>query len=88
MDTDPGSSDVSTLVAQEANPARQRQRFESEMPEEREDRLARRRARRRERIASETAEQRKTRLAVHRARRRRRITSKSAEQRDIPYILE
>ena len=70
MDTDPGSSAVSTLVAQEANRARQRQRFESEMPEEREDRLARRRAGRTEQIVSETAEQRETRLAADRARRR------------------
>ena len=83
MDTDPGSSGVSTLAAREANRARQRQRFESETPEEREDRLARRRARRRERIASELAEQRETHLAADRARRRRRITSESAEQREI-----
>ena len=70
MDTNPGLSGVSTLAAREANRARQRQRFESETPEERDDRLARRRARRRELIVSETAEQRKTRLAADRARRR------------------
>ena len=81
MDTDPGSSVVSTLATQEANRARQRQRFESETPEEREDRLTRQRACRRERIASETAEQRETRLAADRARRKRRITSESTRQR-------
>ena len=83
MDTNPGSSGVSTLEVWEANRARQRQLFESETLEEREDRLARRRARTRERIALETAEQRETRLAADRARRRRRITSESAEQREI-----
>ena len=76
MDTDLGSSGVSTLAAQEANRARQRQRFDSETPEE--DSLARRRARRRDRIASDTAEQRETRLAADGARRKRRITSDSA----------
>ena len=67
MDTDPGSSDVSTLSTQEANRARQKQRFNSETPEEREDRLARQRACRRERIASQTAEQRETRFTADRA---------------------
>ena len=62
MDTDPGLSGVSTLATQEANRARPKQRFESETPEEREDRLARQRSCRRERIASETAEQRETRF--------------------------
>ena len=84
MDTDPGSSGVSALATQEANRARQKQRFESETPEEREDRLARQRACRRERIAriaSETAEQRETRFTADRARRKRRITSESAQQR-------
>ena len=81
MDTDPGSSAVSTLATQETNRARQKQRFESETPEEREDRLTRQRACRRERIASETAEQRETRFTADRARRKRRITSESARQR-------
>ena len=75
MDTDPGTSVVSTLATQEANRARQKQRFNSESPGEREDRLARQRACRRERIASETAEQRETRFTADRARRKRRITS-------------
>ena len=83
MDTDPGSSGVSTLATQEANRARQKQRFESETPEEREDHLARPRARRRERIALETAEQRETRFTADRARRKRRITSESAQQRYV-----
>ena len=81
MDTDPGSSSVSTLATQEANQSRQKQRFESETPEEREDRIARQRACRRERIASETAEQRETRFTADRARRKRRITSEGARQR-------
>ena len=81
MDTDPGSSGVSTLATKETNRARQKQRFESETPEEREDRLTRQRACRRERIASETAEQRETRFTADRARRKRRITSESARQR-------
>ena len=80
MDTDPGSSGVSTLATQETNRARQKQRFESETPEEREDRLTRQRACRRERIASETVEQRETRFTADRARRKRRITSESARQ--------
>ena len=83
VDTDPGLSGVSTLVAREANRACQRQRFESEMPEEREDRLVRRRARRRERITSETAKQREMCFTADRARSRQRITSVSAEQREI-----
>ena len=41
VDTDPGLSGVSTLATQEANRASQRQRFESEMLEEQEDRLTR-----------------------------------------------
>ena len=44
MDTNPELSGVSTLAAQEANRARQKQRFESETPEERGDRLTRKRA--------------------------------------------
>ena len=81
MDTDPGSRGVSTLATQEANRARHKQRFESETPEERENRLARQRACRRKRIASETAKQRETRFTADRARRKRRITSESARQR-------
>ena len=73
--TDPGSSGVATQVA---NRARQKQRFESETLEERENRLARQRACRRERIASKTAEQRETRFTADRARRKRPITSESA----------
>ena len=48
MDTDPGSSGVSTLAARETNRTRQGQRFQSETPEEGEDRLPRQRARRRD----------------------------------------
>ena len=39
MDTDPGLSSLSTLATQEANRARQKQRFESKTPEEREKSL-------------------------------------------------
>ena len=39
MDTDPGLSGLSTLATQEANRARQKQRFEFETPEEQEKSL-------------------------------------------------